>query len=45
MDFVKVLKKLGYINRRVSTDEIFDTGLIEKIHPSKDHYDDGIAGD
>ena len=23
--------------------EIFDTSLIEKVHPEKDHYGDGIA--
>jgi hypothetical protein len=42
MEFVKVLKKLGYINRDISFDEIFDTALIRKIHASKDHYEDGI---
>ncbi len=42
MEFVKVLKKLGYINREISFDEIFDTALIRKIHTSKDHYKDGI---
>ncbi len=43
MEFVKVLKKLGYINREITQDEIFDTSLIKKIHTSKDHYGDGIA--
>jgi NitT/TauT family transport system substrate-binding protein len=43
MEFAKVLKGLGYINRDVSTDEIFDTSLIKKIHPEKDHYGDGIS--
>jgi NitT/TauT family transport system substrate-binding protein len=43
MEFVRVLKKLGYINREISFDEIFDTALIRKIHTSKDHYQDGIA--
>jgi NitT/TauT family transport system substrate-binding protein len=38
MEFVKVLKRLGYINREIPSDEIFDTSLIKKIHPSKDHY-------
>jgi NitT/TauT family transport system substrate-binding protein len=43
MEFVKVLKKLGYISRQISSNEIFDTSLIKKIHPSKDHYCDGIS--
>lgn len=42
-EFVTVLKKLGYIRREITSGEIFDTSLIEKIHPSKDHYQDGIA--
>jgi len=43
MEFVKALKKLGYITREISSDVIFDTSLIKKIHPEKDHYKDGIA--
>lgn len=42
MGFVKVLKKMGYIDREVTADEIFDISLIRKIHPQKDHYGDGI---
>ncbi len=45
MEFVKVLKRLEYISREISYDEIFDTSLIKKIHPAKDHYGDGIAAD
>ncbi|MEN8263696.1 MAG: ABC transporter substrate-binding protein [Nitrospirota bacterium] len=43
MEFVKVLKRLEYISREISYDEIFDTSLIKKIHPAGDHYGDGIA--
>jgi NitT/TauT family transport system substrate-binding protein len=43
MDFVGVLKRLGYISRGPSEDEIFDISLIKKIHPEKDHYDQGLA--
>jgi len=43
MEFVKALKKLGYISREISSDEIFDTSLIKKTHPSEDHYGDGIS--
>ena len=42
MEFVTVLKKLGYIKREISSDEIFDTSLIKQIHPLHDHYQDGI---
>lgn len=38
MAFVKALKNLGYISREIAPDEIFDTSLIDKIHPEKDHY-------
>lgn len=38
MAFVKALRKLGYIKRELDKDEIFDTSLIAKIHPKKDHY-------
>jgi NitT/TauT family transport system substrate-binding protein len=43
MAFVNALRKLGYIKRELDQDEIFDTSLIAKIHPEKDHYGDGIA--
>jgi NitT/TauT family transport system substrate-binding protein len=43
MEFVKVLKKLGYIRREITPDEIFDASLINRIHPGKDHYEDGIS--
>jgi NitT/TauT family transport system substrate-binding protein len=38
MEFVKVLKALGYINREIASGEIFDTSLIKKIHPEMAHY-------
>lgn len=38
--FMNALKKLGYIRREVPRDEIFDTTLIRKVHPEKDHYGD-----
>ena len=43
MAFVGALRKLGYIKRELDKDEIFDTSLIAKIHPEKDHYEDGMA--
>jgi NitT/TauT family transport system substrate-binding protein len=43
MEFVKTLKELGHIDRDITGDQIFETSLIEKIHPGKDHYSDGIS--
>lgn len=43
LKFANILKNLGYIGRDLSSGEIFDTSLIDKIHPSEDHYGDGIA--
>ncbi len=42
MQFVPVLKRLGYIQSDIGQERIFSTGLIERVHPEKDHYDDGI---
>jgi hypothetical protein len=41
---VPVLRKLGYIQRDIGDDRVFSRELINKIHPGKDHYNDGIAG-
>ena len=43
MQFVPVLKRLGYIKSDLSEDRIFSRELIDRIHPGKDHYGDGIA--
>ncbi|GAB4410877.1 MAG: aliphatic sulfonate ABC transporter substrate-binding protein [Thermodesulfovibrionales bacterium] len=43
MEFMKALKRLGYIRREISKNEIFDLSLIEKTHPEKEHYSDGIS--
>jgi len=43
MKFVPVLKRLGYIQEDIAEDRIFSRGIIERIHPEKDHYGDGIA--
>lgn len=42
MEFVEILKRLGYIGRRLSSSEIFDLSLIRKTHPGEDHYNEGI---
>jgi len=38
MEFVQALKRLGYIRRVISEEEIFDSALIHDIHPPGDHY-------
>ncbi len=38
MEFVNVLKRLGYIKRDFQKEDIFDTSMIETIHPEKPHY-------
>lgn len=38
MSFVRAMLSLGYIRREITADEIFDTSLIDKIHPEEDHY-------
>jgi NitT/TauT family transport system substrate-binding protein len=38
MAFVTAMKSMGYIRREISTNEIFDTILIDEIHPEEDHY-------
>ncbi len=42
LEFAETLKRLGYVARLLSASEIFDLSLIRKIHPGKDHYDEGI---
>ena len=41
--FVDTLGTLGYISRFVSREEIFDTTLVEKVHPGPHHYRAGIS--
>jgi NitT/TauT family transport system substrate-binding protein len=44
MKFVPVLRKLGYIQQDIGEDRVFSRELINTVHPGKDHYNDGIAG-
>ncbi|MGE5173553.1 MAG: ABC transporter substrate-binding protein [Betaproteobacteria bacterium] len=44
MKFIPVLKNEGYLKTEIPRDRIFSRGIITRIHPEKDHYDDGIAG-
>lgn len=43
MEFVRTLKQLDYIKRDIPSGEIFDTSLIDAIHPEKDHYGDSVS--
>jgi NitT/TauT family transport system substrate-binding protein len=38
MAFVPVLRALGYLDRALSVDEVFDTAYIEAVHPDAQHY-------
>jgi NitT/TauT family transport system substrate-binding protein len=38
LQFSHVLRRMGYIERTFTADEIFDTSLIRRIHPTPDHY-------
>ena len=38
MAFVRAMRSMGYIRRQIAAHEIFDTSLIDKIHPEEDHY-------
>jgi len=43
LDFSGRLKTLGYTNRLCNSDEIFDRSLINRVHPEKDHYEEGLS--
>ena len=38
MRFVDVLRRMGYISRQVSEDEVFDRRFIDTVHPGAAHY-------
>jgi NitT/TauT family transport system substrate-binding protein len=38
MEFVKILYKLGYINKLFKEKDIFDLNFVNKIHPEPEHY-------
>jgi len=38
MDFVKILKDMGYITKKFTVSDIFNTNFIKKIHPEPHHY-------
>jgi NitT/TauT family transport system substrate-binding protein len=42
MKFLPVLKNHGYISSDIPQDRIFSRDLINRIHPDRDHYNEGI---
>jgi len=42
MAFVPVLRRLGYISRDLSENEIFERRFIDGIHKEQPHYDPGL---
>ncbi len=43
MEFVKTLKRHGYITKEMPEGEIFDLTLIRAVHPEPAHYEQGLA--
>lgn len=39
LDFVPVLKKLGYLEKKIKREDIFDLKFIQEVHPEPSHYD------
>jgi NitT/TauT family transport system substrate-binding protein len=44
MKFIPVLRKLGFIQQDIDENRVFFREIINRVHPEKDHYRDGIAG-
>jgi len=38
IEFVNVLKDLGYIKKTLRINEIFDTSFLQEVHPEPEHY-------
>lgn len=39
LDFVPVLEKLGYLEKKIKKEDIFNLNFIQKVHPEPSHYD------
>lgn len=37
--FADTMTRLGFLKREVAAEEIFDTSIVEEIHPPGDHYE------
>lgn len=42
MDFVPAMNELGYLERELKIDEIFNLDLIERLHPQPHHYNEPL---
>lgn len=40
--FVPVMVEMGYLERPLDRDEVFDRTLVRAVHPEPDHYGDGL---
>ncbi len=38
LEFGEILYSLGYINRKPEKEDVFDTGIVEALHPEEHHY-------
>ncbi|NHJ20957.1 MAG: ABC transporter substrate-binding protein [Candidatus Lokiarchaeota archaeon] len=38
MEFVKTLKDLGYIQKKLGINDIFEQKFVQKVHPEPEHY-------
>jgi NitT/TauT family transport system substrate-binding protein len=43
MKFLPVLRQRGYMQIDIAENRIFSRELISRVHPDKDHYDEGLA--
>jgi NitT/TauT family transport system substrate-binding protein len=39
LDFVPVLEKLGYLEKKIKREDIFHLKFIQEVHPEPSHYD------
>ncbi len=37
-DFIKALYNLGYINKEIKEDDIFNFKFVNEIHPEPEHF-------
>ncbi len=38
MEFIKILRELGYVKNNLTKEEIFNFDFIKKVHPEAEHY-------
>ncbi|EKQ53206.1 MAG: hypothetical protein B655_1355 [Methanobacterium sp. Maddingley MBC34] len=39
LDFLPVLEKLGYLEKKIKREDIFELEFIQEVHPEPSHYD------